>query len=345
MIEIDGSMGEGGGQVLRSALTLSLVTGQEFIIQKIRAQRLKPGLQPQHLKSVEAAAAIGRAITHGAALGSNELSFRPTTIQSGRYRFEIGTAGATTLVLQTIFLPLCFAKNVSTVTLTGGTHVPWSPCYHYLDLHWLSFMQKIGYNAELSLIQAGFYPKGGGEIQSRIYPISQINPINITERGKLLQIRGISAIANLDRSIAERQRNRVVQRLGHRYPLNDIRIVQLPSRFKGTVLLLIAEFEYSQCCYFGLGELGKPAERVADEAIDALEHFMLTDGVVDQFLADQLLLPLAFANGISKFRTSKVTNHLITNATVIRHFLPVKIDIDANLGKAGLITIEPVIES
>ncbi len=339
MIEIDGSKGEGGGQVLRSALTLSLVTLQEFRITGIRSRRPKPGLQPQHLKAVEASAEISRATTRGAMLGSTELFFSPSTIQGGRYRFDIGTAGATTLVLQTIFLPLCLAERTSSITLIGGTHVPWSPCYHYLELHWLHFMKKIGCRAELFLDQAGFFPKGGGVMRSVIYPTDKLSPITLTERGKIKQIRGISAVANLDRSIAERQRNRVVHRLGHRYPLNDIRIVNLPSRFKGSILLLIAEFAKSQCCYFGLGELGKPSEKVADEAIDAFEEFMETDGVIDQYLADQLLLPLALAAGNSTFRTSKVTNHLVTNAAVIRYFLPVSIEIDAEVGKPGLVSI------
>lgn len=253
---------------------------------------------------------------------------------------DIGTAGSTSLVLQTIFLPLALAGAGSTATITGGTHVNWSPSYHYLELQWLPFMRKIGLDADLKLEQAGFYPEGGGRITVAIRPNSAIKPLQLTDRGPLRQIRGISAIANLPRHIAERQREQVIRRMGARYYLSDIRLVQLPARFKGTMMLLLAEFENSQACYFSLGELGKPAERVADEAVDQMEEFLATDGAIDQYLADQLLLPLALARGQSRLRTSAITQHLITNAEVIRQFLPVTIDIAGRLGEPGLISIE-----
>ena len=339
MISIDGSLGEGGGQVLRTALALSLLSGQDFQLINIRAKRKKPGLQAKHLEAVRAATAIGKAEVEGAALGSQSLIFRPNGIHPGRYHWEIGTAGATTLVFQTVYLPLSRLGAASNLVITGGTHVPWSPCYHYLAMQWLPFMQRIGLEISLSLEQAGFYPQGGGKISAVIRPIPNILPLTLTERGALVQIRGISAVANLDRKIAERQRNRVLHRLGAKYPLNDLRIVELPSRFKGTLLLLLVEFAQSSACYFGLGEIGKPAERVADEAIDALEEFLATDGAIDQFLADQLLLPLAFAEGCSRYRTSKVTQHLLTNAEVLKAFLPVKIEVAGEMGAAGMVTI------
>jgi RNA 3'-terminal phosphate cyclase (ATP) len=188
---------------------------------------------------------------------------------------------------------------------------------------------------------AGFYPKGGGQIQGRIKPIVRINPLEILDRGSLKQIRGITAVANLDRRIAERQRKQVIRRLGDKYRLNDIRIKQMPSKFKGTLMLLLGEFEYSQCCYFSLGKPGKPAERVADDVINAFESFMATNGAIDEYLADQLLLPLAFASGQSRFRSGKLTNHLITNADVIKEFINVEIDIDGDIGQPGMVTIQP----
>ena len=339
MISIDGSLGEGGGQVLRTALALSLLSGQDFQLINIRAKRKKPGLQAQHLEAVRAATAIAKAEVEGAALGSQSLIFRPNGIHPGRYHWEIGTAWATTLVFQTVYLPLSRLGAASNLVITGGTHVPWSPCYHYLAMQWLPFMQRIGLEISLSLEQAGFYPQGGGKISAVIRPIPNILPLTLTERGALVQIRGISAVANLDRKIAERQCNQVLRRLGAKYPLNDLRIVELPSRFKGTLLLLLVEFAQSSACYFGLGEIGKPAERVADEAIDALEEFLATDGAIDQFLADQLLLPLAFAEGCSRYRTSKVTQHLLTNAEVLKAFLPVKIEVAGEMGAAGMVTI------
>ena len=341
LITIDGSQGEGGGQVLRSALTLSLITGKNLEITNIRARRSRPGLRPQHLKAVEAATAIGRASVEGGMLGSTSLVFEPGPILHGLYQFDIGTAGATSLVLQTILLPLSLANKPSKVMITGGTHVPMSPSFHYIDQQWLKFMRQIGFDAQLDLLQAGFYPQGGGRIAAEIHPCGAIKSMQLMERGALTQIRGISAIANLNRKIAERQRNQVLRRLGDRFRLNDIRIVQLPSPSKGTMLLLMAEFEHSQCCYFALGEVGKPAERVADEAVDALLAFLVTGAAIDQYLADQLLLPLAFADDTSTLHTSKVTNHLLTNAQVLRAFLPVNIEISGEIDQPGTVRIDP----
>jgi len=336
-IEIDGSIGEGGGQVLRSCLTLSLLTGQALQIKNIRSRRPKPGLMPQHLKAVEAAAAIGMARTEGAHLGSQSLTFEPGGTRSGRFEFDIGTAGSTSLVLQTILPALSFGKDLSSVTVKGGTHVPWSPCFHYLDLHWTRYMRKIGFELQLDMELAGFYPQGAGIVHAVVRPAGSVLPLSLIERGALKRIHSISAVANLDVSIAERQRNQALSRLADRFPGVEITVLQMPSLFRGTMLLLIAEFEQSECCYFGLGARGKPAERVADEAVDQLLDFLSTDGAVDERLADQLILPLAFASGLSKLRTSKVTQHLLTNAEVLRTCLSTDIQVTGDLGKPGLI--------
>jgi RNA 3'-terminal phosphate cyclase (ATP) len=341
VVEIDGSQGEGGGQVLRSALALSLLTGQALSIINIRAHRSSPGLRPQHLEAVKAAAEVGKAAVEGASIGSSALVFQPKAIRSGRFHFDIGTAGSTSLVFQTVLLPLSRATAASTVSIAGGTHVPRSPSFEYLEQHWLPYLRRIGFEARMELARAGFFPQGGGRIQATIRPAAEISPLRLTERGPLQQIRGLSAVANLDRKIAERQRNQVLRRLGDRYPLNDLRIGQFPSPTKGTTLMLLAEFERSQACFFALGELGKPAERVADEAVEALETFLESDGAIDPYLADQLLLPLSIASGVSQLRPSRVTNHLLTNASVIRAFLPVQLTIAGEPGQPGLVTIEP----
>ncbi len=341
MIVIDGAAGEGGGQVLRSALTLSALTGQPFRIDNIRAGRKKPGLQAQHLASVRAAAAICQAEVTGAELQAASLTFQPQTVRPGNYQFDIGTAGSTSLVLQTVFLPLALAAKPSKITISGGTHVPFSPCFHYIEWQWLYFLRQIGFQADLNLVNAGFYPQGGGQIKAHIQPARRPAGLSLTCRGRLKQIGGISAVANLPRKIAERQRNRVLKRVGHQYPLNDLRIVELPSKFKGTTLVLLAEFEYARACYFGLGALGKPAERVAEEALNALAQFMATDGAVDPYLADQLLMPLAFANAPSEIRTAEVTRHLQTNIEVLTRFLPVKIHCRGQLGAVGSVEIVP----
>jgi RNA 3'-phosphate cyclase len=341
MIQIDGSLGEGGGQILRSALTLSIMSGQPFSIKNLRENRSQPGLRPQHLKAVQAAREISQAEVEGADLDSRSLEFHPRTIRPGRYKYDIGTAGSTSLVLQTIFLPLSRAKVASTVTITGGTHVPASPCFHYLDFQWLPFLRRMGFEATLSQELAGFFPEGGGKVLATIRPNREVNPVNLLQRGELLQIRGLSASANLDRKIAERQRSQVLRRLGDRYLINDLRVVEMPARSKGTMILLLAEFEFSQACYFALGAPGKPAERVADEAVDSLLEFMQADGAVDEYLADQILLPLAFAREKASLRTSRITNHLLTNAIVIMQFLSTRIEIEGAVGGPGWVSIFP----
>lgn len=341
MLQIDGSMGEGGGQVLRSSLALSILTGQPAHLTNMRARRAKPGLQPQHLQAVRAAAAICGGHVRGAELHSQQLFFEPGDIHPGRYDFDIGTAGSAQLVLQTIFLPLARAKDSSQVSITGGTHVPNSPCYHYLERQWLPFLQACGFWARMEMKQAGFYPLGGGKVSAQIRKTSEIRPLTLMARGDLQRIRGITAIANLDEGIARRQKLQALRRLETICLDSKIETQVLPSVGKGTMLLLQAEFEHSTCCYFSLGALGKRAEQVADEAVLELETFLATDGAVDEHLADQLLLPLVFASGPSLLRTARVTQHLLTNAQVIQAFLPARIEIDGQEGQPGNITIVP----
>ncbi len=340
MIRLDGAIGEGGGQVLRTALTLSCITAVPFTITNIRARRKKPGLRPQHLKAVQAAGEIAQARVQGARTGASELIFQPGKLRGGDFRFDIGTAGATSLVLQTVLLPLCLVGRASTVTITGGTHVPWSPSFHYLQWQWLPFLQKMGVRAQVFLDLAGFYPQGGGRIHANIQPAGQLHPLQLRERGALRAIHCLSMTANLPEHVLRRQADRVAQRLGKTYPLR-IETAQVKSRFKGTMLLLLAEFESGQACYFGLGKRGKPAEKVADEALDALERFMSTQATVDQYLADQLLLPLSLAEGESEYLTPEVTQHLVTNAAVIRRFLPVEIEITGEIGYPGRVRVAP----
>lgn len=339
MIEIDGSKGEGGGQILRSALTLSLLTGKPFKLENIRARRAKPGLMPQHLKAVQAAAEVGGAKVKGALPGSLSLSFEPGRVRPGHYLFDIGTAGATSLVLQTIYLPLARIQAPSSVTIQGGTHVPFSPCFHYLDWHWRRVLEKAGLKLSLEMERAGFYPPGGGIVHAGIQPQAEIKPLQFMERGGLVGVRGLSGVANLGISVAERQRDEALKRLAHRVSPCRIEIEFLKAPSKGTVLLLLAEFEQSQACFFALGERGKRAEQVADEAVDALLGFLSTDGAIDPYLADQLLLPLAIAKGESRLHTSRLTGHILTNAEIIRTFLPVELAIEGVMDQPATVRI------
>ncbi|MBZ5694663.1 MAG: RNA 3'-terminal phosphate cyclase [Acidobacteriia bacterium] len=339
MLNIDGSIGEGGGQVLRTSLALAVVTGKPFRMTNIRRRRSKPGLMPQHLKAVEAAGAVGMARVEGDRFGSRELIFEPGGIRSGEFHFDIGTAGSTSLVLQTVLYPLSLGNADSTISLIGGTHVPWSPCFHYLQLHWLHYMRKIGFAIELELESAGFYPRGGGRIRAVVHPTAELSPLRLTDRGPLKRIRGVSAVANLSADVAERQKKQALKKLGKLSEIVEFEVLFLPSPSIGTLLLLLAEFENSQCCFYGLGARGKPAERVADEAVMELRDFLSTDGSVDHYLADQLVVPLALASGASEVRSSKITQHLTTNAEVVKMFLPVSIEIDGAIGKPGSIRI------
>lgn len=340
MIEINGSHGEGGGQILRTSLTLSALTKSPIHIHHIRANRRQPGLRPQHLAAVHAIAKLTDAKVSGAHLNSDALTLVPTTLRPGRYRVDIPTAGALTLVLQTVFLPLSFAGGTSEITLTGGTHVPWSPIFHYLEEQWLPVMCSLGFRSKLTLQKAGFFPQGGGEVEARILPAQDLQPFSCENRGTLTRMRGMSGVANLDETIAKRQKHQALKRLYPFYKDVKIKTLALPSPGKGTYIQLTAEFSNGgRACYSALGAPGKPSERVADEVVDAMLAFLESDGCVDHYLADQLLLPLAMINATSRFRTSSISQHLLTNAEVIRQFIPVEIEIDGSLNEPGWVQL------
>lgn len=341
-IEIDGAAGEGGGQVLRTSLSMSIITGDKIRIRNIRARRSKPGLMPQHLKAVEAAAQVSNARVRGAELGSSSLIFEPAAVKASNYRFDIGTAGAATLVLQTVAVPLSFAGTDSCITIVGGTHVPWSPSYHYLAWHWISYLNRSGYHIDTTLERPGFYPKGGGCIVARIRPAHRPSPIVSVRRGALKRIRGLSMVSRLDVFIAERQKRQAVKRLANLCVDINIEVSRLSAHSPGTALILIAEFEETQCCYCALGARGKPAERVADEAVDVLKAFLATNAAIDEHLADQLILPLSVVPGDSQLRVPKITPHLVTNADTVRTFLHVPIDIVGDIGEPGYVRIAGV---
>ena len=342
MIRIDGSRGEGGGQVLRSSLTLSMLTGQPVRIDNIRARRNKPGLRPQHLAAVQAATVVSGAEVTGAAPGSNSLYFRPGRVQSSHYRFDIGTAGSTSLVLQTIFMPLALADEKSSVTITGGTHVPWSPCFHYLDRQWLPMLRRIGFEAHLTLEQAGFYPRGGGCIRAEIEAAGSLRPLDLVNRGSLQRVSGISAIANLPEHIAKRQQQQVERRLSGQFPDLAVEIMPMASPGKGTVVFLQAECDAGGGSFTALGKRGLPAERVADEAVDQLEAYLVSNAALDKYMTDQMILPLVITPHPSSFSTAEITRHLLTNIEVVQAFLDVEIVVEGELSYPGSVCIEPI---
>ncbi|OHB34987.1 MAG: RNA 3'-terminal-phosphate cyclase [Planctomycetes bacterium GWA2_39_15] len=340
IIKIDGSFGEGGGQILRTALSLSAITKKPFEIYNIRASRKTPGLSPQHLQAVNATAQICNAEVIGNQLRSTDLKFYPGEIQAGTYHFNIGTAGSVSLVLQTIFYPLSLADKPSLITIIGGTHVTHSPCIDYLTQQWLYFLKKIGFDAAIKTLRAGFYPRGGGEVSVRINPASLQHPLRIDDRGKFIKVKGLSTISNLDINIAQRQQLQAKKRLLEYGIPHEISVEEMPAIGKGTMLLLVGKFEHSQCCYFSLGAIGKRAETVADEACNEFFHFLKTKGIIDEYLADQLIIPLALTKGSSLFITPRITQHLLTNIDVVKLFLPVSIDVSGNLSEEGFVKIE-----
>jgi RNA 3'-terminal phosphate cyclase (ATP) len=329
MIEIDGSYGEGGGQILRTSLTLSVLTGKPVRIYRIRAGRKDPGLKPQHLMSAHAAAQISGGKLAGAELGSTELLFHPGTILPGNYTLDVASvkasAGSTTLIFQTIFLPLGFASGSSHAILKGGTHVPWSPPADYIKEVFLPTVASMGIELKLKNPMKGFYPIGGGVLNVTINPFqTPLKPLRIQDRGKLKQIRILSTVANLPLSIAKRQLNRVVDLLteaGLR-PQGELQTVESPG--KGTFCFIIAEFEQVRAGFSSLGAIGKRAEQVADEAVECFLRFFHRPGALDRHLADQVVLCMALGEGESGVTVSEVTDHLKTNIWVIEQFLPVR---------------------
>jgi RNA 3'-terminal phosphate cyclase (ATP) len=347
VVRIDGSYGEGGGQMLRTSLALSCVLVRPFEMVNIRKNRRNPGLQPQHLTAVKAAAAISRAEVTGDELASTRLTFDPQVVpEGGEYHFDVserkGSAGSTSLVLQTVLLPLAGAHRSSRVTVTGGTHVPWSPPFHYLQLVFLPLLGRLGLLAEFEIQKWGWYPMGEGRVTARMRPVQALAPIFLLDRGKLVRMTGISAASNLPRDIAVRQQQRALQRLSARGIDARIDLVDAPSIGKGTFVLLRAEFENVVAGFGSLGEIGKRAEQVADEACDDLFAYAEMNGALDPYLADQIIPWLVLAEGSSSFTTSRITRHLLTNLWIVQRFLVLDIHVEGCEGSPGSIHIKRV---
>lgn len=339
MLEIDGNYGEGGGQILRSSLSLSAILSRPIRINGIRAGRRKPGLAPQHLTCVNAVAAISNAEVIGGQLGSQTLTFRPQEISGGNYTFDVAeirpSAGALSLVFQSVVLPLLFAKVPSTVTLRGGTHVPWSPTVHYLQEIFMPVTAKFGLRGSIQLNRWGWFPKGGGEAIAKVQPNADWRGVQLGYRGKLQAIYGISAASNLPEHIVNRQQDQIEKRLAQFDSPVSIERVKGKSVGQGTLVFLKAEFENVRAGFSALGARGKRAERVADEACQALVTFLESDAAVEPHLADQLILPMALAKGESRFTTSQITRHLTTNIWLVQQFLPVQFEVNGAENRSG----------
>jgi RNA 3'-terminal phosphate cyclase (ATP) len=344
-LQIDGDYGEGGGQILRTTLALSCVLKRPVEIVNIRKGRKVPGLQPQHLTATNACRRISAAQTEGNALGSTSIKFSPTKTKGGEFIFDVaekrGSAGSTSLVLQTLLLPLSLCESASSVSVLGGTHVPWSPPFHYLREIFAPVVKRLGLNIDLEIKKWGWYPKGGGEVACSIIPAASLSPLNSIIRVRLIRLSGISAVSNLPPSIAERQRNQAMKVLKEQGFSPEIELVQGPSIGQGTFFFFKAEFENSLAGFGALGERGKRAERVAEEACDDFLDFMKTDSAIDSHLADQLIPYLTLAEGRSSFTVSKITPHLLTNIWVVQQFVQAEIKVEGVEGEPGRVTIRP----
>jgi len=332
-IQIDGRYGEGGGQILRTALTLSAISKAPVHITHIRGNRKNSGLRPQHLIAVHALATITKARVEGATIDSHELIFEPGEIREGNYSFHIGTAGSTGLVLQAMIPVLLLGKIPSQIQITGGTHVPWSTSFHYLKTVFLPALKTMGGNVYVEIDKWGWYPKGGGKISASIKNTQGLKAIHLSNRGTFVNLHILSAVSNLPLSIAERQRDQSVKRLEHLRLNPTTSIENAPSSGQGTVLFLHAQFEGGGGGFTSLGKKGKRAEEVANEACDECIKFLNSRGIIDIHLADQLVLYMALARGRSTLITERITEHLLTNIWVIEQFLPVRFDIEKETGK------------
>ncbi len=319
MILIDGSEGEGGGQVLRTALALSLITGQPFRIDRIRANRSRPGVMRQHVTAVEAACAIGGADCEELAVGASTLTFTPGKVVPGDHHFAVGTAGSTSLVLQTVLPPLMLADAPSRLVLEGGTHNIHAPPFDFLARVFLPILERIGPRVTARLVRPGFYPAGGGRIEVEIEPCPAFRPLELIERGELRRVEARALVAGLPGDIAVRELAAVEKVLG--WPEDSRRIEQLPERVgPGNIVMLTAEFDHVTEMTSGFGQLGVPAQVVGEKASKRMAGYLASTAAVGPHLADQLLLPMALGAG-GTFSTVKPTQHTRTAATIIQLFL------------------------
>ena len=323
MITIDGSFGEGGGQVLRTSLALSLTTGTPFRIQNIRGVRKKPGLLRQHLTAANAAAEIGQARVDGAVLGSTELSFEPGEIAPGEYHFAVGTAGSATLVMQTVLPALLTATGQSKLILEGGTHNPYAPPFDFLERVFLPIINRMGPTVTANLERPGFYPAGGGRFAVEITPCSRLNRVDITERGELRRCSATALVAKLPAHIGARELKVVEKELG--WDAEHLKVEEVTSSHgPGNALMIEIECDNITEVFTAFGERGVRAEDVAGKTVEQARQYLEANVPVGPHLADQLLLPFALAGGGS-FRTLPLSNHARTNLDVLGKFLDIDI--------------------
>ena len=334
-LEIDGSQGEGGGQVLRTALAASLVTGTPVRVTNIRAGRPEPGLRPQHVAAVKAAAVVGDAEVEGSTPGSRELTFRPKAVRGGAFEVDVGTAGSTGLVLQTILPALLLAPEATSLVIRGGTHNPLAPPYEFLERAFLPVLGRLGARVGLKLDRPGLYPAGGGKVRVAIEP-RPLKPAELMVRGEVVKRRAMAAVNELPTHIVERELKTVKHVLG--WKQSELRAGDLTgAKGPGNVMILEVECEHATEVFCGVGEKGRRAERVAQDVAEAARRWIDAGVPVGEHLADQVLLPMAVAGG-GVFRTMPLTPHTTTQIALIERVLDARITTEP-VGDDGVVTV------
>jgi RNA 3'-terminal phosphate cyclase (ATP) len=333
MIDIDGSVGEGGGQILRTSLALSMCTGQAFTLARIRARRAKPGLMRQHLPCVTAAAAVSGAAVQGAELGSGTLVFEPGAVKAGEYAFSVGTAGSCTLVLQTVWPALMLADAPSRLTLSGGTHNPMAPPFHFLERCYAPLLRRLGARSELALRRHGFYPAGGGEIEVTIAPAGEaLCPFDLTARGARIEGYAECLAPALPASVARRELDALARALAWTPEQLRTSVVR-QNEGPGNALMATLAYEHVTELFTQFGEKGVSSEAVASAIVRELRAYEASTAALGPHLADQWALPLALAvwrrGGAAAYTCTALTDHATTNFAVIERFLPVRFETEA----------------
>jgi len=337
MITIDGSEGEGGGQVLRYSAALSLITGEPFTITNIRGGREKPGMMRQHVTSIEAAAAIGGAEVSGLGVGSREIAFRPGSVTPGEYHFAVGTAGATGLVLQTILVPLMLADAPSRVVIEGGTHAMSAPPFEFIIKTLLPVIAKMGPQVTVKLERHGFYPRGGGRIVVEFDP-APLRPVELINRGKAIANTAEAIVTGIPFDIADRELGAMKKALPD-WPDEVFSPRQLSAEEgPGNVVLITSEFEHVTEVMSGFGKLGVPAERIGKTAAKRMEGYIASGAFAGPYLQDQLLLPMALARS-GVFTSVKISQHTRTAIDLIKRFTGTSFDICATEDKVHLVKV------
>jgi RNA 3'-terminal phosphate cyclase (ATP) len=338
MIRIDGSQGEGGGQILRTALSLSVFFTAPVTIENIRANRTKPGLRPQHLTAVKALKEICGAEVEGIAVDSRRIFFNLGRVLPGKYFFDVGTAGSVTLILQALLLPLARAAGSSRITLKGGTHVPWSPPCHYLSEVFLPTVAQMGIKTDLRLIKWGWYPKGGGKVEIVIQPTEKLAPLALDQRWEPEQVNVLCASSNLPGHIREREGKTIQVLLREQNFKTQYEFSEGASIGQGNIVFISARGGPAAAGFSSLGARGKPAEQVAEEAVKSFLSFLDSGAAMDEHLGDQLLPYLALAPGRSEILVQGVSSHLRTNLGVVNQFMPSRLTLKEGQGLGRIIT-------